>query len=314
MAAPDTSLSRIGQINQTGADDALFLKQFGGEILTEFEQETAFKQRHYVRQISNGKSAQFPLIGTVNSAMHVPGKWIDGASVPHAEVVLTIDGLLVAPLFVADIDTLMNHYDVRGPYATEIGRELAQQYDLNVARTAILAARTTTNPLTGREGGESISTALMNTSSTVLAAALFSAAQKFDEKKVPSADRNAFVRPAQYYLCAQNTTLINKDWGGAGDLSKGSFSSLAGITIVKTNNLPSTDLSADATVITKYRGNYAKTFGLVMNRWAVGTVQLMDISLETDREIRTQGTFMVGKLAVGHGPLRVECAIELVIP
>jgi hypothetical protein len=51
--------------------------------------------------------------------------------------------------------------------------------------------------------------------------------------------------------------------------------------------------------------------GLVMNRMAVGTVQLMDISLETDREIRTQGTFMVGKMAGGHGALPVECAIEL---
>ena len=37
MAPPSTSLSRLGQINKVGADDALFLKQFGGEILTEFE-------------------------------------------------------------------------------------------------------------------------------------------------------------------------------------------------------------------------------------------------------------------------------------
>ena len=55
--------------------------------------------------------------------------------------------------------------------------------------------------------------------------------------------------------------------------------------------------SADATLLSKYRGNDANTMGVVMNRWAVGTVQFMDISLETDREIRTQGTFMVGKLA-----------------
>ena len=46
--------------------------------------------------------------------MRTPGAWIDGASVPHAEVVLTMDGLCIAPLFVADIDTLTNHYDVRG--------------------------------------------------------------------------------------------------------------------------------------------------------------------------------------------------------
>jgi hypothetical protein len=37
----------------------------------------------------------------------------------------------------------------------------------------------------------------------------------------------------------------------------------------------------------------------------------MDISLETDWEVRRQGTFMVAKMAVGHGILRADCAIEL---
>ena len=54
MAPPSTSLSRLGQINKAGADDALFLKQFGGEILTEFNRVNVFKERHFVRQISNG--------------------------------------------------------------------------------------------------------------------------------------------------------------------------------------------------------------------------------------------------------------------
>lgn len=311
MAAPSTSLSRIGQVNAAGADDALFLTQFGGEILTEFERLNVFKSRHYVRQISNGKSAQFPMIGTVSSSYHTPGDWIDGASVNHAEMVLTIDGLLVAPLFLAQIDELMNHYDVRGPYATELGRELAKQYDQNVARMGVLAARTTTNPLTGRAGGESIATAGMDTTASVISAALFSAAQKFDEKNVPSGDRNGFFRPAQFYLCAADTDLINKDWGGKGEISHGTFESLAGIQIVKTNHLPSADDSANTAIKAAYRANYANTMGLVMNRMAVGTVQLMDISIESAWEPRTQGTFMVSKMAVGHGKLRVECAIEL---
>ena len=54
MAPPSTSLSRLGQINKAGADDALFLKQFGGEILTEFNRANVFKERNFVRQISNG--------------------------------------------------------------------------------------------------------------------------------------------------------------------------------------------------------------------------------------------------------------------
>lgn len=310
MGALDTSLSRVGQINKAGADDALFLKQFGGEILTEFHNTSVFKDRHFVRQIRNGKSAQFPLIGSVNSSMHTPGAWIDGASVGHAEVVLTVDGLLVAPLFVAEIDELMNHYDVRGPYSAEMGYELAQQYDKNVARTAVLAARSS-SVLTGRSGGSVVSAAGMSTDSTKLAAALFSSAQLLDEKKASSMDRNCFVRPAQYYLMAQNEKLLNKFYSGSANISTGTIETVAGISLVKTNNVPSTDLSADASVLSKYRGNFSKTNGIVTQRMAVGTVQLADISFETDYESRRQGTFMVATMAVGHGVLRPDCAIEL---
>lgn len=307
MAHPATNLSRVGQINGAGADDALFLKQFGGEILTEFEEATVFKNRHFVRQIKNGKTAQFPLIGTVTSSYHTPGDWIDGASVNHAEITLTVDGLLVAPLFLDKVDELMNHYDVRGPYATEMGRELAQQYDLNVAQTAVLAARSS-NVLTGRPGGSVISAASMLTSGAALSAALFSSAQTFDEKKVGVSDRWGFFRPAQYYLLAQQKDLINKDFNGAGSIAAGTIQTVAGIDIVKSNNVPSTNVT---TGLTKYQGDFSLTAGIVMNRWAVGTVQLMDIALESDWETRRQGTFMLAKMAVGHGKLRPECAIEI---
>ena len=311
MAPPSTSLSRLGQINTAGADDALFLTQFGGEILTEFERTNVFKSRSFVRQISHGKSAQFPMIGSVGSAYHTPGEWIDGGAINHAQMILTVDGLLYSKLFIAQLDELENHYDVRGPYAAELGRELAKQFDMNVARMGILAARTTVNPLTGRAGGETISNAAMDTSSTAISAALFSAAQKFDEKNVPEADRNAFFKPAHYYLCAADTNLINKDWGGRGEIAKGSFESLAGLTIVKTNHLPTANDTANAALKPAYQADYRGVVGLVMNKMAVGTVQLMDISLESAWEIRTQGHFMIAKMAVGHGKLRVECAIEL---
>lgn len=53
----NSTVSRLGQVNQANAVDALFLKQFGGEILLEFEESTVFKSRHFVRQIRNGKTA-----------------------------------------------------------------------------------------------------------------------------------------------------------------------------------------------------------------------------------------------------------------
>ena len=247
------------------------------------------------------------MIGTVTSSLHTPGNFIDGQAVNHAEMTISVDGLIVAPVFIASIDELMNHYDVRGPYATEMGRELAQQYDVQVARTAVLSARAS-SVLTGRSGGTAIANASMKTSGSVLGAALFTAAQTFDEKNVGKEDRNAFFKPAQYYLLAQEKDLINKDYAGAGSIASGTIETVAGITLVKTNNVPSTTVS---TGIAKYQGDYSVTAGVIMNRWAVGTVQLQDISLESEYEIRRQGTFMVARMAVGSDKLRPECAIEL---
>ena len=55
--------SRLGQVNAANSADALFLKQFSGEVLTAFEQATVTADKHMVRTIANGKSAQFPVMG-----------------------------------------------------------------------------------------------------------------------------------------------------------------------------------------------------------------------------------------------------------
>lgn len=49
-----------GQINGAGVTDALFLKLYGGELLTAFETALVTGDKHTVRNIKNGKSAQFP--------------------------------------------------------------------------------------------------------------------------------------------------------------------------------------------------------------------------------------------------------------
>lgn len=48
----------FGQTNGSGATDAHFLKVFGGEVLTAFEQANVVMDKHTVRSITSGKSAQ----------------------------------------------------------------------------------------------------------------------------------------------------------------------------------------------------------------------------------------------------------------
>ncbi|MFG1395871.1 major capsid protein [Roseixanthobacter pseudopolyaromaticivorans] len=307
MAYPDTTVSRLGQINGAGDVQALFLKIFAGEVLTEFERTNIFKALHFVRQIASGKSASFPMIGRANSAYHTPGNWIDGSVITHGETILTVDDLLQSNVFIANVDEAMNHYDVRGPYSSELGQELAYQYDTHVARVIALAARSASN-LTGRSGGSRITDAAMATDAAKLEAALFTAAQTLDEKNVGLNDTQAVFRPAQYYLLAQRDRLVNKELGGTGGVAQGKVDTVAGFPIVKSNHVPSTQITTGPT---KYQGDFRTTVGLIFNKMAAGTVQLMDVGVESEYEIRRQGTFFVAKYLVGHGILRPECAIEI---
>ena len=298
--------SFTGQVNGSGALDALHLKIWGGEILTAFNRACVFADKHTVRNIKSGKSAQFPATGKTTAKYHTPGTEIVGSPINHNERVITIDDLLISDVFIAEIDEAKNHYDIRSEYTNQLGDALAQAYDKNVAQVGVLAARAS-NPVTGLPGGAQVIDAGMLTDGNKLGKGLFAAAQLLDEKDVPSADRFAYLRPAQYYLAVQNKDLINKDFAALGSIASGTIDSVAGFKIVKTNNLPAANITAGPT---KYRGDFSKTAFLIMNRGAVGTVKLLDLKIESGYDLRRQGTLIVAKYAVGHDYLRPNCAVE----
>ena len=142
------------------------------------------------------------------------------------------------------------------------------------------------------------------------------------------------LRPQEYYrlitggagALAISTSAVNKDVGGLGSVASGSIPQIAGITIYKSNNIPSTDLtsatgtnSGDAgssndclQLLTEYDGDFRNSLGIVGHSAAVGTVKLLDLATESEYQIERQGTLFVAKYAMGHGILRPECAIELI--
>jgi len=199
-----------------------------------------------------------------------------------------------------------------------MGRALALQFDKHVIQEGIIGARN--NALvSGLPNGyvlqdDNLDSATLATKAGAFAQALFTSAQKFDENDVPEEGRYAVIRPADYYAIVQNTDASNKDGGGLGAYSDGKVLRVAGINILKSNNVPSTDLSAQ----TYHGANFAfsngvrgQTKGLVFHTSAIGTVKLMDLAMESEYEVWRQGTLMVAKYAQGHGWLRPEALIEL---
>ena len=351
MANGNTSPSRVGLAEGGSDNDQLFLKKFSGEILQTFEEANIFKPLHTIRTIENGKSAQFPVTGIASANYHTPGENIaDGGNsylsdIKKTEKIITIDKMLVASTFLANIDDVKNHYDIRSVYANELGKALAVRFDTALAKVFIAAARSATNLSQVNKTGGQLDVANNDFSApdtpgtpaaitgADLVAAFFSAAQKMDENDVPSDGRFCVLRPADYYKLitgadASNsfslTSAVNSDIGGQGSLAAGSIPQIAGISIFKSNHIPSTDLSAVSTGDGEsandvfgtngigYNGDFRNSVGIVSHSAAVGTVKLLDLATESEYQIERQGTLFVAKYAMGHGVLRPECAIELV--
>lgn len=311
--------SRIGQ--QLGAGDtrALFLKVFSGEVLTVYDANTVMKDKVRVRNISDGKSAQFPAIGRTKAAYHTPGTEITGDLIQQDEKIITIDDLLLASTFISSIDEAMSHFEVRSEYSKRMGQALAQTYDRNLLSLAVKAARDTgVGGLgVGAVGqGNAVSQAIGATPTVQnIVDAFYDAARVFDEKYVPENDRYAFVSPAVYWQIVTNDKLLNKFYQeGNGSYAEGKVFVVAGFKLIKTPNLALDHTAAVATFpdySNKYAVDATKTIALLMTPEALGTVKLLDLASEMEYDIRRQGTLMVSKMAVGHGVLRPEALYEI---
>jgi hypothetical protein len=151
-----------------------------------------------------------------------------------------------------------------------------------------------------------------------------------DEKGVPQADRYAVVTPEVYYqLVNFNKDAISRDYNPEGNGSKagGYIVQIAGIRILKSNNIPTTDEATTGVAPhnssqvandvfgdsgTGYGAfNFLRSKGIIFQKEAVGTVKLLDLGVESDYSIERQGTLMVAKYAMGHGVLRNECCYWL---
>ena len=75
----DVTLSQVSGQGIGGGDTTwanrrnIFLEQFSGLVLGHFNAANVTMNRHTVRNISSGKSAQFPVTGIVDSYFHTPG-------------------------------------------------------------------------------------------------------------------------------------------------------------------------------------------------------------------------------------------------
>ena len=313
----NANTSRLGLVNNTGTDyDALFLKVFSGEVLASFGRENQMLNMTTVRTISSGKSAQFPVTGTIDSSYHVVGNEILGTNVKHAEKIINIDDMLIAHAFIAEIDELKNHYDVRSVYSKEMGQALAKKVDQHLLQLAFIASDNNATISGGNFGGN-VTDADCKTNAEGMIASIFEAIQKLDENDVPSSDRYIVTTPDIYYQLCNVDKLVSRDFSSNnGDFGKGTVVSIGGVPVVKSNTAVSafTDQSGASTTgqNNTYTGDFQHCGAMVFHKSAVGTVKLKDLVMESTYDPRRLGTLMTARLALGSNFLRPESAVRII--
>lgn len=321
----------------SGADAlALFLKVFGGEVLTAFTRTSVTMNRHMIRSIASGKSAQFPVLGRTRAAYLQTGENLDDKrkDIKHTERVINIDGLLTADVLIYDIEDAMNHYDVRAEYTAQLGESLALAAD-----GAVLAEIA---GLVNLAGASNENIAGLGTPSTLevgkaadlkdpvalgkaIIAQLTKGRAALTNNYVPAADRTFYTTPDNYSAILAALMPNAANYQALLDPERGTIRNVMGFEVVEVPHLTAggagTDRpDANAAAKDQKHGFPAKdanvslenVVGLFAHRSSVGTVKLKDLALERARRANYQADQIIAKYAMGHGGLRPEAAGALV--
>lgn len=277
--------------------DNMALTVFSGTVVEAFQTASVFYDRGSTfistKQLNGAISAQWPRMGDDPIASyHTPGvelNVLSGSAVSRIksdQVVITCDEILANAIDVPFRELALLHYEVLGPYATKLGRNIARILDRKIA---ILAMKGSVAPSVANihQGGMNVNRTGSNVLTTAFPTSpagaynfrtnLNSLAQTFDERSVPAEGRFLFITPyiksvlrfeANFDGSALTSvptmaSTYNRDLSNQpNDVNDRIVGRLEGFNVIVTNNLPSTDLSApsagteDAAVanVAKYQG------------------------------------------------------------
>lgn len=316
-----TNYQQQGAKQNTGDQLALFLKVFSGEVLTAFTRASKVMNNHMIKTIDSGKSTSFPVIGRGKAHYLPAGSNLDDLreAIPHNEVVINIDGLLTSDVLITDIFEAMNHYDVRGEYAKQLGEALAIAADgATVAEIAKLVKANTEN-ITGLGKGIVVEKTITGgaginyeTGKAVIDGLLEMKA-KWTTQYVPEEERFAYITPEVESAIITSKDAINRDYGAVASIVDGNIDKLCGFKIIavphlKAGGADKTGMLGTAPEGHEFPTDYAGALAVCAHRTAVATVKLKDLQLEHARRPELQADMIIAKNAVGHGGLRPEAS------
>ena len=295
----------IGTDGLSGNQD-LGLELYTGEVLAAFDRTNKVLNTIKKRTISGGISAQFIVTGKGSDADavdHVPGQAGVEKILKVNERVISIDKRVRYDNFVDDLDLKLSQYEIRGEMAKQAAEALSTKIDKEIF-AGIEAFISTDAGVADQEAGAVITidvsgAATNEAKGDVLVDGVFEAQTVLNTKDVPEMDRIFMTTSRNYHLIVQSSKAVNVDFKGEGSIAKGEVAMLAGLPIVRTNNLPATATNGFA------------LHGMVYTPDVYGVVTAMDITSQSDYQQKELGYLLTSFYAIGHGGLNPACGVVI---
>ena len=329
----DVTIAAPGKVVGNNDRLALFLKVFAGEVLAAFNGKSVTLGRHIERNISSGKSAQFPVFGRAAAAYLKAGGNLDDlrVNIEHAEKIIQIDGLLTSDCLIFDLDEAMAHFDLRGEYSRQLGEALARANDgavlaelakMVVADTANIPDNQTTGVKGTGKGSIETKTVTSLGENEETGVALFeellAIKTKMSNNYVPEDERYCYIKPVALNALIAAKDVMNKLYGATMTIADNQPPKLIGFELIETPDLTVGGATVNDGVVQGsghvFPASYVDSCQMIVaHRTAVGTLTLKGLAVEHARRANLQADQIIAKYAKGYSGLRPEAAFMGVI-
>lgn len=275
----------------TGDERANALLMFSGKVEAVLPMATKLWERMAKMTITQGKSFQFPFIGSKGYIEHTAGAEIEGDADPISEerTVAVDDKEIISPVWFTKPAMDIAHYDPVPEAARQCGLAIGRALDSRGFRMIAKGARKSE-----RGGGEFSAGNLVRRNAASVAAAypvsatgsrnfqddLASAGQTLREKNVGEDGWVCYITPYLHRVLTRDNVIVNRDYIDPLTNQKLSqvISRVENFEIVVTNNLPSTNVTTGESA---YQGNFSYTAALcTAGPDALGCVQFGGVNTD----------------------------------
>ncbi len=292
------------------------------DVLQAYERKTRFADLIRIDNITGGSAAgSFVIEGkedteditgtpyvTATGATHLPsytaGTQVQVSNGTQDEIIVALDRPQYESRRIDKWDEAVARYDVQGMNVRQLGTRLANAVDRKIS-AAVEAASLDTG-LVGNGDGLVITNTVLNGGAAAAATAELKGAALIESIYAAKAametndvDEMCYcaLEPLEFQFLPQALTIIDKDYtANNGGLDIGDVKMVGGVTVFKTNNMPTT----------------AGLIGLVFSAEAAGMVKLWDVQID----INKQPDFLDAKLinayfSNGVAALRPQCSVSI---